>query len=132
MEELAAECSRGSDGDGNRNRDGDASKDQDLSQNKPDHSPPLSSERHAYADFTSALGGRVGEDSIQSKSRKQRSQEAKRRGKQGDGALIGEGVVNLGAQGGEVMHDELAVDVSDGGADARCAGPGVARYGHRK
>ena len=81
MEELAAERSRSNDGDGNGNRNGHASEDQDFSQNKPDHSPPLSSEGHAYADFAGALGGGVSEDSIQSKSGKQGSQQTKHRGK---------------------------------------------------
>jgi hypothetical protein len=124
IEELAAERSRCNDGDGNGHRDGDAGEDQDFSQDEPDHRPSLRSEGHAYADFAGALGGGVGEDSIQSKAGKQGSQKAKRRGEEGDGALAGDGVVNLGAQGGEVIHDELGVEVGDGGADAGCSGIG--------
>src|ERR1700749_2235497 len=121
MKELAAQCSRGGDRNGNRNSDGDAGKDQNFPLDQPDYRPPLRSQRHANADFTSALSSRIGEDSIQSKSCKQRGQDAEHRGKQGDGTFIGEGVVDLGAQSSEVMYDELVVYVGDGGPDAGCS-----------
>ena len=69
LKELAAQRSRGEDGDWNRNRDSDAGQDQNFSQDEANHLPPLRTQSHSYPDFARPLGGRVGEDSVKSNAR---------------------------------------------------------------
>src|ERR1700733_1369409 len=71
IEELAAQCSRGEDGDRDRNRDSNARQDQNFSQDEANYFPLLRSQSHAYPNLAGALGGRVGQDSVKSNAREE-------------------------------------------------------------